>query len=61
MEKSSNDNARINAAFKVLEMSGLTKDSLNMYAWGIGGETPEKVKAQKKSDNLIESLSSFDY
>lgn len=55
MEKSTNDNARINAACKVLEMSGLTKDSLNMYAWGIGGETPEKVKAEK----IMESLTLF--
>lgn len=61
MEKSTNENARINAACKVLEMSGLTKDTLNMYAWGIGGTTIEKVRADKKADAILEKYSELGF
>ena len=56
MQKSKNDNARISAASKVLEMSGLTKESIEMYGWGIGGETTEKVEAEKISNSMMSDL-----
>jgi transposase-like protein len=63
MQSSKSDIARINAAKEVLSMSGFSKDSTTMYGWGVGEDTPEKVKAQKQSDKLMESLltSNFDY
>jgi hypothetical protein len=59
MKNSKNDIARILAAKEVLAMAGFTKDSMVMYSWGIGGTTPEKVKADKKSDKIMESLTMY--
>lgn len=63
MTKSTNDVARIAASKEVLAMSGLTKDSLELYACGIGPATPKKVAADKASkletEKLISALSGF--
>ena len=63
MQNSKNDNARINAAKEILNMSGFTKESLSMYGWGVGSDTPEKVKADKASaletEKLLSALSGF--
>ena len=44
-------------------MSGLTKDALELYAWGVGAETPKKVAADKASkletEKLLGALSGF--
>ena len=56
MQKSKNDQARITAAKELLAMSGMTKESSVMYGWGVGPETPEKVKAEKKSDAMMADL-----
>ena len=45
MTKSKNDVARIAASKEVLAMSGLTKDSLDLYALGIGAETEKLLSA----------------
>ena len=63
MTKSKNDTARIAAAKEVLSMSGLTKETCTMYAWGVGAKTPEKVAAEKSSaletEKLLSALSGF--
>jgi tryptophan synthase alpha subunit len=59
MQKSKNDNAKIAAAKEILSMSGFTKESMQMFAWGVGGETVEKVRADKKSEKIMESLTLF--
>jgi len=58
MQKSTSDSARIAAAKEVLSMSGFCKDSLEMYGWGVGGETVEKVKAEKKTRSILDGLAS---
>lgn len=54
MNHSKSDQARINAACKVLEMTGFTKDSMEMYGWGVGEDTPVQVKVKKEIDKMLE-------
>ena len=61
MESSSNDNARITAATKILEMAGLTKETSQLYGVGIGATTAEQMKAEKKADELMDALTSSSY
>ena len=59
MQNSNNDIAKINAADKILSMSGMTINSMRLYGWGIGADTPEKVEAQKQSEKMTEALSNY--
>ena len=56
IKTSSNDAVRLAACKEILAMSGLTKDSLSLYAWGVGPETSAGVRAKKKSDAMWQSL-----
>jgi transposase-like protein len=56
IKTSSNDTVRLAACKEILAMSGLTKDSLSLYAWGVGPETAAEVRAKKKSDAMWQSL-----
>ena len=56
IKTSSNDTVRLAACKEILAMSGLTKDSLSLYAWGVGPETSAEVRAKKKSDAMWQSL-----
>jgi len=61
MKSSKNDNARITAATKILEMAGLTKDTSQLYGVGIGATTVEEMEAEKKTDELMKVLTSSMY
>lgn len=61
MESSNNDNARITAATKILEMAGLTQATSQLYGVGIGATSVEELESEKKTDELMKVLTESCY
>ena len=67
MANGKSDGMRLKAAAMVLEHSGLTNPSSGLWAWGIGGTSPEAVVRERKSrltdsrlsDRMAELLDSY--
>lgn len=56
MQSSKNDVAKINAATKVLEMTGFTKETSTQYGWMVGGTTVKKIEEEKSSKMMNDAL-----
>ena len=67
MENGKSEAMRLKAAAMVLEHVGLTNPSSGLWAWGIGGTSPETVEKERKarsmdsriSDRMAELLDSY--
>lgn len=59
--KSKNQTIRFNSAIKILEMSGFTKDNLEMFAWGIGAQNIEELEQTTHGKKLQDILKESGY